>query len=276
MLILAPNGDGSDGVDLDELAGCHIRTVEYGFPAVREVAEPRADADGETDLTRNFGARAVTVEGVLAMGRAQACLDAIAPYAAPGQRSWLINEFDDGSVRRIAVRGADGGAVQEAGPNNLQVQFKAPAGILESVTEHRRWLIPVGDSEGRSYPLTHPRSYPAASGSDLEITNHGSVDADWVCRIYGPITNPRIIEARTGGQVALKATIVAGDMVQVASIDRSILAMGSPGAYRWQYLDYARTRWFRLPRGASNIYLVADSHTLPATAEIVWRDAYLL
>ena len=52
---------GSDTLTLDEANGWFVQSLDVGYPQVRAVVNPRADADGVYDSTLYFGARTVSL-----------------------------------------------------------------------------------------------------------------------------------------------------------------------------------------------------------------------
>lgn len=278
MLLLEQDGIS---IDLDEVPLLHITKVDYGFPDIREVTDNRVDANGMVDRTMHFGARAVTLEGHIAIGRRQQVIDLLAPFTNPAARPVLTRLFDDGSLRRIQLRASGATAAIVAGVRDIQLQWKAPLGILESGGpdgEHTQTLIPAGVVQGRIYPLVFPRTYPATGGGTIQVINNGAIPCDWVAHVFGPISNPKITNETTNQSVVLNHAIAANDWVTLSSYDRVVLDRGEPTATRYSWLDYANTTWFQLQPGANGVYLTTRNGTSldPAQAHIHWRDAYVL
>jgi hypothetical protein len=275
--LLSFDPEGRTGLLLDEARGVYVTEVDLGYPPPRVIEAGRVEHNGVEDSTQFFSARVVSMN--MTVTNTRPFLDALGIYMDPGSRPYLF--LDDpctaGTIRRrVALRADAHSSPSRAGPGEFQCSWSAPEGTIESATEHRRWLTPAAEQAGRWYPWTPPRVYPAAGGGDIDIINAGNVAAEWVCRIYGPITNPRLINATDDFRVGLRVNLAAGRMVEVSSLHRTILEDGEPTATRYSWFDFPNSTWWHLHPGASRVFLLGDTWQTPASAELVWRDTYLL
>lgn len=273
--------DGGPSVDLDELELLHITEVDFGFPEVREVVEPRPNADGVIDRTKYVGSRVVTLTGKIGIdfagrGRRQAVIDQLAPFLHPGVRPWLYSRSDDGHVRRVLLRADDFSRPQIANVEDISLSFKSAGGYEDENVQEVR-IVPEVVVRGRRYPLTFDRVYPSGSGTATLLTNRGNAPADWTARIFGPCTAPAIVNVTTGEQVRLGGLhLNPGEFVEVSSRDHTVLADGLRTSSRWHTVDYVQTTWWQLPAGASAIRFRVGWFEIPAALFFAWRETNLL
>lgn len=274
--------DGGPSLNLDTLRLLHITEVDWGFPEIREVSDPRPQADGTIDQTSHFGARVVTLTGKLAIdwdsraGR-QAVMDALAPFLRPGARPWLYDRFDDGQVRRIRLRADQFSRPQIANVADISLSFKSPTGVLEAEDETTVRLVPEVEVLGRRYPLVHPRVYPPGSGTSTLVANTGQVPADWTARIFGPCRAPAVVNVSTGEQVSLAGLeLHPGEFVIISSRDHTVLADGLVGSPRWHTVDFVATTWWQLPAGRSALRYRVGWFEVPSALLFSWRHSHLL
>ena len=240
-----------------------LQGVTAPFPAVRAVTAGRVDADGETDLTNHFGARAVSVALRVYDGAQQALLDELASYLHPAKRPYLVVDDDEwGQERRLRLR-----TDQFAAPvldlvgngvfRDVQAQWSAPDGVWEAGDDVIFGLLATASSSvGRTYVETFPRSYLATMGTgQLEVVNPGSTDSDQVVRMYGPCAGPRYSNDTTGETIAFTESLVvaAGEYVEVDTRNRTAFYLSDPDASRLGSLDYENSTWWRIHPGTNAV-----------------------
>jgi Phage tail protein len=274
--------DGGPVLDLDATELLRITEVDWGYPEIREVSDPRPQADGTIDRTAHFGARVVTLTGKLAIdwqsaGRRQQAMNALAPFLRPGARPWLYSRFDDGRVRRILLRADQFSRPQVANVQDVSLSFKSPTGVLEDENEQQVRVVPEVTSLGREYDLVFDRVYPFGLGTGVLATNAGPVSADWVARIFGPCRAPAIVNVSTGETVSLAGlSLAAGQFVEVDSRAHTVLADGRPDSSRWNTVDFVATTWWQLPPGTSTLRFRVGWWETPAQMLFFWRHTHLL
>ena len=271
-------------LDLDSLTGGFVcEELDLGSPAVRTVAVDRSRADGTTDDTAHFGARAVTVRLAVfddADYTRRQNLDRLASYCHPGIRPTLTFVDADSGPRRVTLR-ADQFTAPLSHPDmtRVQVSWAVPSGVIESADQRLKATgASGGEAEGWSPPLEPPLAFPAHTSSPLLVTSAGSIPAAWEAAIFGPITSPAILNRTTGEVVASfpGLGIGPGDYLAVRQAERTAWLNDEPGASRYHFLDFTSSTWAPLGPGGQLIELVGESHAPPASLWIAWRDTYLI
>lgn len=272
---------GTDGLALVDL--------DLGFPTVREVVEDRPDADGTTDLSAFFGARAVTmtlVAKATATATKQQVMDRLGRFLVPRWRPtlyWMLE--DGGDERRMTLRGSQLGAPMAAPvahvAQQVQVGWAAPNGIQEAadlVVFEVFAAAPTTD--GITFPITFPVAWPASStAGTVEHTVAGELDVSPVLRLYGPAVNPRIENVTTDRRIELTAegglTLAAGEYVDIDVAERTIRLLSDSDQSRLERMDYAASTWWQLQPGLNVLRYYPDTFDAGAVAEVRYRPAWL-
>ena len=275
---------GADPVAVGCGAAFDFRALDLGWPTVRAVTEDVTGADGTIDRTEYFGARALTAT-IYSRAATWAQRQALRGYLAPEARSTaLLSGLPGGApTLRADIRGAAASSPTRQidvfrGSELIMCQWVIPTGIWESDTLHEVDIMPAGSGgvPGRTYPLTFPRTYPAApvAGSRV-IVNAGSATAYPTIKIYGPITAP-IIDNLEGDDYSFPTlTITAGNYLEIDTRARTILYNSDPADSRRHLLDYTTgSSWWGLG-STQSIRLRGTGTAAPTKAVISWRDAYL-
>jgi hypothetical protein len=262
------------------------QALTVASPAVREVAEDRADDDGSRDSTVLFGARAVSLELVMLKDTVgcEALLDELKRFLHPRSRPYLY-VVDDGwaQERRIMLR-VDQWSEPYVGyvasqAREVQCQWRAPDGVWEAaefVSEIVNADLPT--TVGRAYPRVHPWAYAAtqSAGASL-VTNIGGVPSHFTARLYGPCTAPALINETTGEQLAFTTDLVlgAGQYVEVDTRERTAFLLSLTSQSRLGDIDFAVTSWWRLEPGEQRIRYAPAQTSAGAQAVIEYRPAWL-
>lgn len=122
---------------------------------------------------------------------------------------------------------------------------------------------------GRSYPLTHNRTYGALGTTGFATAvNAGTVPSFPVITFTGPLVNPAVTLVG-GGTFALNMTLGAGDQVIADMQARSVTLQGQSR----RSMVVQGSSWWALQPGVNTIYVGADSGA--GTAAVQWRDAWV-
>lgn len=283
--------DGDRSMILRPNVNIGATTLDFGFPSIRGVSDPWPDADGERDTTKWIGASAVSLSMTL-LDNTRATLDELRTYCSPRARPYLyVTDTEWATQRRIKLRIDQQSAPIEKSMGllrNVQVQWRAPEGVWEDadITETTMYAddpnalgLLVDDTLGvTSDDLVGVTVLAGASGA-AGLTVTGTFDGQWIARLYGPCTGPKLILDPTGEAITFlnNFTIIQGSYVEVNSRDRTVFADGNPAVSRLNKLDFAQTTWWRLPANALNSirYTAVSGVTAATQAVILWRNTWL-
>ena len=263
--------------------GWLVTKVDPGVPVARTVTQDRPMGNGTFDSTRHVGGRTVLIDLSLIGENRQAMHDGLAPYLDPAATLTLFVRFEiGGGYRKLTVR-----------PSPQSFPWERPGGIQSTLgfrsVGSPYWTgpdiqtataYPDEVKPGLQFPWSFDISFPNAFGiGPASLVNRGSMPAEWVARIFGPVTAPRLIHVGTGKQVQFKSgfSIASGDYLTLDSTNRTAWLNGDPGASRYGQIDFAATTdgWFDLPPGQSLVRLSGSAYLVPAQAEISFSDTYL-
>lgn len=297
VAIIAPTDTSGSSVILEldgaELAldsttlGWVVEKVDPGVPVTRMVTQDRPMGNGTFDSTRHVGGRTVLIDVALVnefeVDTRQAMHDALAPYLNPASEMTLFVRFViGGGYRKMRVK-----------PSPQSFPWERPGGIQSTLAFRsvgspywtgpetiQSTAFPDEAKPGRTYNRSYNRVYPSAVGiGPASLFNLGTRPAEWVARIFGPVTAPKLIHAGTGEQVAFKTgfVVASGDYLTVDSTTRTALLNGDPGASRYGQIDFAATSdgWFELALGTNLVRLSGSAYLPPAQAEISFSHTYL-
>ena len=239
-------------LDLDCNKGYVVSAYNLGFPEIREVKLNNSLDDGTFDVTRFYGARAVSLDVVLKSHvgltpasdyiNSEAYLrDRLLAYLYPGIRSTLLfSEHDDRRVRQILIRGTQASlAVEQKNYNRVSVSWIAPRGTLYSYDE-------------RCYHYIFGENSPEFM--DLTLINEGTVPVDWRASISGWSIHPRLI-LNNKERLRLRYDAEPGDVVILDSFSRTVTVNGKPTAYDYIGDD---AYWFQIQPGTNTLRVAHD------------------
>jgi hypothetical protein len=260
--------------------GYVVSRLDIGLPAVRAVTAPRPDQDGEDDTTAHHGAAAVAMDLTLTPGVATliGLRDALRAFCHPASRPFLVVE-EDGRQRRIRLR-ADQLAAPLTDPlhQRVQVSWRAPDGVMESLAEQigTSGAVTAGEG-GRSYPRSYPLSYAASSPvGAVTVTNDGTVPVRPVLRLYGPATDPRVENQSTGERLIFTGlTLLAGDWLEIDCCEKTARLNGLVSQSRLSRLDFPNSTYLRLLPGMNTVRYYPVSFGDGARLEVRFRSAWL-
>jgi len=274
----------------DEAAGYFVTSLDLGSPDVREVVNPRPDADGIDDRTRLLGGRVVSVD-ISAISDAGAQIDAVAasfaPFMVPRARPVLHYVLDrPGAPERTLIVRASAYAfkVDDDHQRDIQLQWIAADPVARDPTVKTATATAGGTvGGGRVYNLAFPRTYPAGGGSPSAAIIHsgGDVAVQPALRIYGPITGARVTITTpdaTSFQVWFVSsfTIGAGAFVDVDTNAKTAYYNGDRTQNMLGRLDWPNVRWPVLPVGVDNTMTLTGNATTGITQVVAtWQDGYL-
>lgn len=244
----------------------------------------RPQAHGGIVPTRFEDARQITLVGeIVSQVGIEDALNEFAQVAAP-----MIQTLDSGPALIKWQEGVTGNALQRLvkidgdldppftdGVSRLTYQAIL---VSEDPRAYSQTLQTVVSSPlsvsggGRVYPMTYNWVYSSSGGGAVAFTNAGNRPTPATYRIFGMVVNPQIVLVGTGLKLSFIGTINAGDFLEVDVAARTVKLNGSSN--RLNFYDPANSSWFELPKGVSNLQLVAGSFDASAQLTVLGRSAY--
>lgn len=262
-------------------AGGVLKSIDLGFPAVRESKSNRSGAHGTVDSTRFFGDRAITAEVWMPQPpNTDSAVDQLAGFMNPASRLWLyVQRPNWPQERRTLVRGA-AFACPPGVMRVAQAGWVSSSGLFEDAAVQSVTLVPSGTATGgRSYPLVEPRSYVSGlvTGATL-IALSGNAPSPPTIDIYGPCSDPMVRCVDTGEQIAFTGlSLAAGDFLRVDMAARTVFLNNDPSQSRYNRLDFAHSTWWQLPAGDPSVQVVFSpfSPSPGCQAVLSWRNQWI-
>lgn len=195
----------------------------FGSPAIKTARTDKPAARGLFRGNEFRGGRVMTLEGTLsaptvtALRNAQRAVCGICPDPHAQYPLTVIEESGYSSYANVALDGEILTTPISALSVDFSIQLVAPdPRKFSSNPTTLSTLLASGGSGGVMYPVTYPVNYgvPGAPGA-LQLTNHGTADADPLCVLTGPLTSPELIRADTGDTVTYNDTLSATDTVVI-------------------------------------------------------------
>jgi hypothetical protein len=283
---------GSTVLDLmSDQQGFRVAELNIRLPEIRDDVNAAADRHGTIDLSRLYGARAVTISGFVVpspTGSRQKMLHSLAPFLDPSARATLTYQVDDDTgPRTLTVRASDL-SVPFTNPKTSEwsVGWKCPDPLAYDATVQTRYAF-ASTQGGRVYNWTPPRVYPPGGGSSGYGYNYGEFTAYPTVLIYGPASNVAFtwVTYPPGGtgtsyQLSLAPSYVisAGHYVALNSRTRTALIDGDPAQSVYGQLQWSsQGAWPSIPAGGYTSWNLTATNVSNATqAQISWQDPYLL
>jgi hypothetical protein len=278
----------------DYQAGWVCTELNLGWPEVREVVNNKPDQDGVDDLTRYFGARAVSASIVTSSHATQP--DAVAAqwgrFMHPGTRSQLHYVLDrPGAEERVLVVRPSGYQWPINGSNKREVSLSFiaadPIARAAKLSTSAAWS---GSSvvAGRTYNLTYDRYYPSGGGAEVAgfPSSSGDVATSPLLRVYGPITAPVVewwsyLEGVQSAYYVLAFEpgfiIASGEYVEIDCRNHSATRNGDRRLSCIDALLWGSAGWPEVaPLPETNrLTLKGDSTDHLTQVQAIWRDGYL-
>lgn len=195
----------------------------FGSPAIKTARTDKPAARGLFRGNEFRGGRVMTIEGTLAapnvnaLRAAQRAIAGICPDPHAQYPLTVIDENGYGLYANVALDGEILTTPISALSVDFSLQLVAPdPRKFSSTPTTLTTLLASGGSGGVMYPVTYPVSYgvPGAPGA-VTLTNNGTAEADPLCVLTGPLTNPSLIRGDTGDTVTYNGTLTATDTVVI-------------------------------------------------------------
>lgn len=248
---------GLDTLILEPDHGYSVSTIDIGLAEVRAVTAGRVDADGDDDSTEHHGAAAVSLKILVkksATESAQERLDRLRGFCRPGLRPYLYFDAEDGTERRVRLRADQGSSPWTMpGLREVQVGWRAPDGIVEAAEASVIEAEAAADVEGgRTYPLVHPRTYPASATLGVFEVMNATAEVYPVLELWGPCSGPRI-ENRDGGFMSFPDLVLgASQWLEVDTREKTVRLNGLANQSRYDDVDFDTLAWPSAGPGVSS------------------------
>lgn len=258
--------------------------IDFGFPAVRTVEENRAGQSGTFNYTTYYGSRTITLNLKVIETAAQSAAATrrlLRGWMSPAKDPQLVWQFTNDTEMYADLVSSDLSAALNqqailAGHTDVVLTWTVPRGRFLSTTVNDIFLPYSGVLTGRTYPLTPPRTYPAATGTNVANVLNGGTEATYpIVRLYGPMTSPKIANETTGLFLEFAGLVVnAGDYIEINLENRTVQLNGVAGANSNRRSALTTRQWWSLQPGYNTVRY-SGSGSAGAQGELLSQDAYL-
>ncbi|MFD4572104.1 hypothetical protein ACFWNK_01765 [Streptomyces sp. NPDC058417] len=231
------------------------------------------DFTGPRTVQIKLGLRGESPDGLRALSLA--LRGATQPQAQPAPLQFL--DWDMLVWAKVRKRSIPYDAEHLWSIGDAAIEWYCADPYLYGLTEQSASTTTYSPSAGRTYPMTHPRSYGSAGTSGrLTAINGGAAPAYPVLRVDGPVANPAIEQTTTGALLVIDATLQAGEYLTIDTRSRAVLLMGSTPRRSWVR---AGSVWPLLQPGPNEIAYrgsaLAGSPGQQSLLTVTWRDTSL-
>lgn len=255
-----------------------------GVQSLRDSKRVRPQAHGGINETKYEDGRTITLAGeIMSQVSIEDALNEFALVAAP-----MIQTVDSGPALLKWQEGATGNALQRLVKldGDLDPPFQDGAAVLtyqaiffaEDPRSYSQTLQSVSSSAlsasggGMVFPRIYPYTFSSSGGGLVSFTNAGNRPTPPVFRIFGMCVNPKIVLVGSGFALSFLGTIADGDYLEIDVAKRTVKLNGTTD--RYNFLDSANSSWFELPKGVSNLQLIAGTFDGSALLTVIGRSAY--
>lgn len=271
-------------LELTRANGYKVSDINIGFPAARDVVTHRVNAHGVDDSTAFYGARAVSMTVVVMDGvgvSRRVALDRLRAFASPARRPVLFFNDDDLTSepdRMVRLRGNQlGSPLTNPILSITQVQWVAPEGIIESAIEQVVTASATAEVEaGRTYPRTYDLTYPSITSiGSAAVTNDGTEPAAPILRLWGPCTDPKVINLATMETLELTGlSLTAEQYVEVDVREATVRLQGKSTQNLYTSLTLDSALWWLQP-GVNDVRYSPATWSGDARAQIIYRHSWI-
>lgn len=153
---------------------------------------------------------------------------------------------------------------------NMQLYSEKPFAEDATATTVDSIALTAGGG-GFSIPLTIPVTLTASSGGTLQVTNSGDFYAYPILRVYGPITNPNVINSTLGQRLVFSGSIASGDYWEIDLFNKTVKLNGLTSI---RALTVASSDWFKCGFGTTDLQLSGTNYTSTTKLRALMRSAW--
>lgn len=153
---------------------------------------------------------------------------------------------------------------------DFQAQFEASFPFFTSPTVNQfSTALPVGGG-GTVPPPTMPMALGGNQGGSVAVVNNGNAPFWPTARIYGPVTNPQLLNTTFNLALELTITLASGQYLDIDFKRKTIVDNFGTNQYSSKSGD-----WWYLTPGSTTIDFSAASYSPSALCNIFSQDSYL-
>lgn len=247
---------------------------------ITENADDVVAGDGGVQGPNWRSRRSGTIQGVISPNAATTTMESYiqklkrATAALRGDAMLTWTPTTDGITRRLRLRRQTRPSFAGRRPKTFQLVMASPDPLILSDTESNLVITPGAAAGEIGYPdpITDPITSPTGVTAQQTVSNLGDQGTWPRFRIYGPITNPTLLNFTTGERIDLTYTLLAGEWLDIYPATGQILLNGQ--ADRYSAYQFATSNWWKLQPGGNDVRLLASAYAAGAQAIIYWRHAW--
>ncbi len=156
---------------------------------------------------------------------------------------------------------------------DVHLLFGCPKPFAEdnTSTDSDSIALTVGGG-GFVIPLTIPFTLTESGGGTLTATHSGDFPYAYpVLRVYGPITNPVVINQTTAQRLVFSGSIAAGEFWEIKLFERTVKLGGTTSV---RALTTSQSDWFACALGANTLQLAGSGYTASTLLRCYMRSAW--
>jgi hypothetical protein len=247
-------------------------------PDVRESSELYVQGDGGIHSDFYFGRRPITLSGTFDTSqfgtvRNQKITRLLRATNAMREDATLSWTATGGLPVEVRVRRQNSPRVSGGRVKQFQISLvAADPRIYGQSINIGQVAAGATSTAGFTSPLLSPLQSGAAPAGQVIVDNVGNAGAPPILSVYGPVTNPEVVNVTTGETLSFIYTLAAGEHLDVDSSARTITV---GGANRYSALNFAASTWWELAPGQNDIRLTATSFSSGASLVILWNHAWI-
>lgn len=186
---------------------------------------------------------------------------------------WYPSTYPDGV--RAKFRTQQPTRITGRRPRSFLVAGVVESGVIESRNMRAVWIIPSASSAGGfGSPLSSPLRSVITGGTSADLFNAGRSEAWPIITVYGPCTNPVVINDNTGEAIYLTYALAADEFLILDTDPRRRTLLLNNQADRYYALDFGRSTWWPVRPGSNPARVGFASFGVGAQVSIHYYDTW--